>query len=65
MSEKSRMICPECGVEMRHHAEKIDYSSAIDEAYAFEAELGGVLEEIHSCPECGKTSARRAGAGER
>ena len=60
MPETNVMICPDCGVEMKHHAEKIDYSSAPDESGAFDADFGGVLEEIHSCPVCGTTEARRA-----
>jgi predicted RNA-binding Zn-ribbon protein involved in translation (DUF1610 family) len=58
MAEREKMSCPECGIEMRHHAEKIDYSQSSDDAGGFDAEMGGVLEEIHSCPACGKTKAR-------
>jgi ribosomal protein S27AE len=60
MSETHKMICPDCSVEMKHHAEKINYSSGADESGAFDPDFGGVFEEIHSCPECGKTEARRA-----
>jgi ribosomal protein S27AE len=57
------MICPDCGVEMNHHADKIDYAvaaAAVDVAQesAIDPVLGGVLEEAHSCPECGKTQLR-------
>jgi ribosomal protein S27AE len=61
MMAESKMICPGCGVEMNHHAEKIDYTTALDEDAAMDEELGGVLEEIHTCPECGDTQTRRAG----
>jgi predicted RNA-binding Zn-ribbon protein involved in translation (DUF1610 family) len=57
MSEK--MICTECGVAMNHHAVKIDYAAALAGAKGFDDELGGVLEEAHSCPACGKTLMRR------
>lgn len=60
MREKAKMICEECGVEMNRHAEKIDYSSSPDESGAFDADFGGVLEEFHSCPQCGNTEKRRA-----
>lgn len=61
MREKATMFCKECGVEMNCHAEKIDYSSVPDESGAFDTDFGGVLEEFHSCPHCGKTETRRAG----
>jgi len=61
MSETNRMTCEECGVEMNCHAEKIDYSAAAEESGAFDADFGGRLEEVHSCPACGKTETRPAG----
>ena len=54
-----KMICPECGVEMNHHAEKIDYTADMTDESAVDSDLGGVLQEVHSCPECGKTHLRR------
>jgi len=54
------MICPECGVAMNHHAEKLVYPS---DATAADAELGGVVEELHTCPECGASASRRAVLG--
>jgi ribosomal protein S27AE len=60
MAKKDKMICPKCGIEMNHHAEKIDYSFAPDEADAAGSDFGGALQEIHSCPECGQTKTRRA-----
>lgn len=61
MPEVKKMVCPDCGVEMNHHAEKIDYNAASDDPAASDPDLGGVLEEAHTCPECGKTALRRAG----
>ncbi len=58
--QRDKMICPDCGVEMNHHADKIDYTAALDEPEAIDAEFGGVLEEAHTCPSCGKTRLRRA-----
>jgi ribosomal protein S27AE len=57
MAESEKMICPACGVEMNFHAEKIDYSAGPD---AIDEDLGGVVEEFHTCPECGQTRARPA-----
>ena len=46
---KAKMICPDCGAEMNHHAMKIDYRSE-----------GPEVQEVHTCPECGRTELRRA-----
>ncbi|HYG78755.1 MAG TPA: hypothetical protein VD861_00120 [Pyrinomonadaceae bacterium] len=54
------MICEECGAEMNCHAEKVEYSSSPDEAGGFDADFGGTVEEVHSCPQCGKTETRPA-----
>jgi ribosomal protein S27AE len=59
MGERNKMICPDCGAEMNHHANKLDYSSALDEPEAMDA-LGGVVQEVHTCPECGQTMLRQA-----
>jgi predicted RNA-binding Zn-ribbon protein involved in translation (DUF1610 family) len=55
-----KMICPDCGVEMNHHAEKIDYSAGMTDESPADSDLGGVLQEVHSCPVCGKTHMRRS-----
>ena len=51
------MICPECGVQMNHHAMKLDHSlsdAGTDDAF------GAALLEVHECPECGQTELRKA-----
>lgn len=60
MPETDKMICPGCGVEMNRHAEKIDYTAALNDPTALDSDLGGVIEEAHTCPECGQTLMRRA-----
>jgi len=61
MAEKTKMLCPDCGVEMNYHAEKIDYNGSPDEETdGFDADFGGVVEEAHSCSLCGKTLLRKA-----
>lgn len=60
MQATNKMVCPDCGLELNYHAEKIDYSIPPDELNEIDAALGGVLEEIHSCPSCGKTETRRS-----
>ena len=60
MAQKSKLQCPECGVDLNHHAEKLDYTAALEEPAAIDPDLGGIVEEAHTCPECGKTHTRRA-----
>ena len=58
--QKSKpMICRECGVEMNHHAEKIDYTAALEQPEPIDPAFGGIVEEVHTCPECGRTMTRR------
>ena len=58
MPEKNPMICPVCGVVMNHHADKIDYNIEAHDAASVDPDLGGVIEEAHTCPECGQTLVR-------
>jgi rRNA maturation endonuclease Nob1 len=55
---KPKMICPDCGAEMNHHAIKIDYS--VDEPAAIDPAFAVVVQEAHTCPECGRTALRHA-----
>lgn len=54
------MECQDCGVRMNHHADKIDYNAGLDDPEALDPLLGGVLEEAHTCPVCGRTELKRA-----
>jgi ribosomal protein S27AE len=56
------MICPRCGIAMNPHAEKLVYPS---DATAADPALGGVVEELHTCPGCGASASRRAVLGSR
>ena len=56
MPETDKMRCPDCGAEMNHHADKLDYGAAPDGA----PDAGGVVIEAHTCPDCGRAAARRA-----
>ncbi len=60
MAAKQKMICPECKMEMNHHAEKLVYPSTPQEAKKVDPALGGMIEETHTCPGCGKAEARFA-----
>ena len=57
MMARERMICADCGEEMNHHANKLDYG---DDSTMSDAALGGVLKEVHTCPACGLTASRIA-----
>ena len=57
MPETDVLKCPDCGAEMNHHADKLDYGAAADES----PETGeGVVIEAHTCPACGRTATRAA-----
>lgn len=57
---RAKMICPECGVEMNHHADKLIYATHPDEEAHMDAALGGLIQETHTCPGCGSAAARLA-----
>jgi ribosomal protein S27AE len=57
---KNKMICPKCGAEMNHHADKLVYPASAQEAEKMDAVLGGVIDEAHSCPACGAVASRKA-----
>jgi predicted RNA-binding Zn-ribbon protein involved in translation (DUF1610 family) len=63
MPKSNKMICPDCGLEMNHHAEKICYTDALNQTGAVDPVFGGILEEAHTCPGCGKTDMRKAKPG--
>jgi ribosomal protein S27AE len=52
------MKCPNCGAEMNHHADKLVYDAAPGE----ETDEGGRILESHTCPGCGRSATRAAGA---
>ena len=54
----NKLICPKCGAEMNHHAMKIDYS--VDDAALIDPSFEGVVEEVHTCPNCGHISLRHS-----
>ncbi len=60
MSPKSKMRCSDCGVELNHHAEKLDLTAVLVEHDAVDSDLEGILEEFHTCPKCGRSESRRA-----
>jgi ribosomal protein S27AE len=59
-TEASPMICPRCGAEMNHHAEKLLHPTGSAEEACMDPVLGGIVEELHTCPACGTGASRRA-----
>jgi len=53
----NKMRCANCGAEMNHHAMKVDYE---DDPETFDSVFGGVLKEVHTCPNCGRIDLRPA-----
>ena len=55
---KTKMICADCGAEMNQHAEKLLEPTTPEEARRMDPDLGALVEELHTCPNCGKGAAR-------
>lgn len=53
------MTCPTCGATMNRHAEKLVEPRDAQEAETMDPRLGGIIEEIHTCPECGREASRK------
>jgi len=51
------MMCPNCGVAMNHHGDKVLYEEA-GAVGGHDSALGGAVFEFHSCPQCGGTATR-------
>lgn len=60
MPRKEPMICPDCGIAMNYHADKIDYTAALSDPGAIDPDFGGIVEEAHTCPRCGRTETSPA-----
>lgn len=55
----SKMICKECGDPMNHHADKLVDPVSAQEAARMDPKLGGIIEEMHYCAQCGMGDSRR------
>jgi predicted RNA-binding Zn-ribbon protein involved in translation (DUF1610 family) len=47
------MVCPKCGTEMNHQADKLVHPVTPEETAAMTAAFDGVLETVFACPACG------------
>ena len=56
--QRSKMICPKCGAEMNHHADKLIEAVQPEDFKYVNRSLGGVVEEMHACPKCGAVESR-------
>jgi predicted RNA-binding Zn-ribbon protein involved in translation (DUF1610 family) len=53
------MTCPKCGHLMNWHAEKLVEPRSLRDAEDADPALGGLIEEMHACPNCGNVESRR------
>ena len=60
VANTEKMMCPGCGVEMNHHGDKLVYTTDPQDAGRTDPVLGGMIEEFHTCPECGGGACRHA-----
>ena len=58
--QTSKMVCPKCGAEMNHHADKLIHPVTAEDARNVNEILGGLIEETHCCAACGAVESRRA-----
>jgi ribosomal protein S27AE len=59
-TQEQKMICPWCGAEMNHHADKLMDPITPEDRKHFNPNLDGVVKEMHSCPSCGAVESRQA-----
>lgn len=57
---KEKMICPHCGVEMNQHAAKLVEPRTTQEVAQMDPTFGALIQEAHSCPQCGEGAFRRS-----
>ena len=60
VAKTDKMICSHCKVEMNHHCDKIVYNVDAHVGEKADSSLGGMVEEFHSCPQCGGGASRHA-----
>ena len=60
VAKTDKIICSHCKVEMNHHCDKIVYNVDAHDAGNADPVLGRIIEEFHSCPECGGGASRHA-----
>ena len=56
-TENVAMLCPACEVEMNRHAVKPSEPRNPEELAYLDPALDGVVTEVYSCPECGRSGS--------
>ena len=56
--QRTKMICPRCGAEMNHHADKLVDPVKPEDRRNVNPSLGGIVKEMHGCPKCGAVESR-------
>ena len=54
------MTCSACGATMNPHAEKLVVPFGDGDVEGVDWAVGGLIEEIHQCPQCARVQSRRA-----
>lgn len=60
MLEAKKMLCPKCGGEMNHHADKLNTTATLTEPDALDPDFGGIIEEIYTCANCKNIEIRNS-----
>ncbi len=63
---RTQVLCPKCGTPMNRQAQKLIEPRSSDEARRADPALGGLLEDVYACPNCGWIAswpAEETGAG--
>jgi ribosomal protein S27AE len=60
MVDKPSLICPQCGVAMNHHSDKLLYPTDVSPVSPIDPIFEGSMEEFHTCPKCGGAASRPA-----
>ena len=55
---REKMTCSDCGVELNQHAAKL--VASMDAQVTANPDLGPLIQEACSCPQCGKGASRRS-----
>ena len=60
---QTQVPCPKCGTPMNRQAQKLVEPRSRAEAQGMDAALGGVLQDVYACPNCGWIASGPADEG--
>jgi DNA-directed RNA polymerase subunit RPC12/RpoP len=55
MADNEKNYCPNCGIAMNHHADKINEAVLLQVAKAVGSDFNGAIEAVYACQMCGQT----------